>query len=235
MISTENMLYDINLKLNKIATNSGQDIFLEDRIVALRQAQIQLVKQKLNPNNIYKLGVDAFNKRLDDFRTIIPPEYSLPLVKVSDNRYVADIGSVPDYMFFLKSYILADKGVCTGRVLDVNLIPHSDVREWLNNDHLSPSFEYQDTFGIMSSDGIEVYTDGTFLPTNLNLIYIKYPKPVDYPGYFHFNGEPSTLVDSELPGYLQDEIVDLAVQELAMSTDNANAVAYTQQRIANNE
>lgn len=235
MISTEKLLYDVDLRLNKVAANANQSIFLEDKVVALNHSLIKLVKQKLNPNNIYKLGVDSFNKRLDDFRNIIPPEYSIDVSKVATDRYLADISTAPEYMFFLKCYIVADKDTCIDRVLDVNIIPHSDIREWLNSEHLRPSFEYQETFGIMSSDGVEVYTDGVFIPKQLNLIYIRYPKPVDYPGYIHFNGDESTLVDSDLPEYLRDEIVDLAVQELAMSTDNVNVVEFTNQRIANNE
>ena len=235
MISTEKLLYDVDFRLNKVAANANQSIFLEDKIVAINHSLVKLVKQKLNPNNIYKLGVDSFNKRLDDFRTIIPPEYSIGVSKISDDRYLADISIVPDYMFFLKCYIVADKGECTNRVLDVNIIPHADIREWLSSQHLCPSFEYQETFGVMSSDGIEVYTDSIFIPTSLHIIYIRYPKPVDYPGYIHLDGVASALVDSDLPDYLRDEIVDLAVQELAMATDNVNAVEFTNQRIANNE
>lgn len=235
MISTEKMLYDLDTKLNKVATNANQGIFLEDKVIALNQAIIQLVKRKFDPNNIYKLGIDSFNKRLDDLKTIIMPEVSLDISKVTNNRYVASISTLTDYMFFVKCYITADKENCIDRVLDVNLIPHADIREWLTEDHLKPSFEYQETFGIMSSDGIEVYTDETFTPKLLQLIYIRYPQPVDYPGYIHFDGTPSQLVDSDLPEYLRDEVVDLAVQELAMSTENINAVQLTQQRIANDE
>lgn len=235
MITIEQLLYDIELKLNKVATNSHQNIPVEDRVIALNQAQIQLVKQKLNINNIYKLGIDAFNKRLDDFRTIIPPESTLSVSKVSNNRYVADLSKLKDYMFFIKCYIVADKEECKNRVLDVNIINHNDIREWMSNEHLKPSFEYQETFGIISSDGIEVYTDENFLPTSLHIIYIRYPKPVDIPGYIHLDGSDSILSNCELPEYLRDELVDLAVSELAMSTENINAFEFTNQRISNNE
>ena len=49
------------------------------------------------------------------------------------------------------------------------------------------------------------------------------------------NGETSTDVNCELASYLEDEILDLAVQNLAMYTENASAVQSAQFRIQTNE
>jgi hypothetical protein len=139
-------------------------------------------------------------------------------------------------MFYIHCYVIANKGECINRLITVNaLIPHADVDIWLYNEHLKPSFEYQETISTLSSDGVEIYTDGSFVPTKLYLLYVRYPIKVDYPGYIHFNGDVSAKVDCELPAYLRDELVDLAVQELAMSTDNLNVLEATNQRISNNE
>jgi len=49
------------------------------------------------------------------------------------------------------------------------------------------------------------------------------------------DGTPSTDVNCELELYLEDEIVDLTVQNLAMYTENAAAVQSAQFRIQTNE
>ena len=49
------------------------------------------------------------------------------------------------------------------------------------------------------------------------------------------DGTPSSDVNCELEEYLEDEIVDLTVQNLAMYTENAAAVQSAQFRIQTNE
>ena len=54
-------------------------------------------------------------------------------------------------------------------------------------------------------------------------------------GYIQFDGTPSTNVDCELNEYLEDELLDLTVQNLAMYTENVAAVQNAQFRIQTNE
>jgi hypothetical protein len=64
---------------------------------------------------------------------------------------------------------------------------------------------------------------------------MRYPIYIDKTGYIRFDGQPSTDVDCELEAYLEDELVDLTVQNLAMYTENAAAVQSAQFRIQTNE
>jgi hypothetical protein len=50
-----------------------------------------------------------------------------------------------------------------------------------------------------------------------------------------FDGTPSTDVDCELETYLEDELLDLTVQNLAMFTENQSAVQNAAYRIQTNE
>jgi len=237
MIPVDQLLYDIDLKLNKVATNDHQSIPLEDKIIALNEAQVQLIKQKLNPNNIYKLGYDAFKKRYDDLQILFAEDsVSLTDDNVKINRFSGDISQMnPKYMFYVDGFILANKGTCTDVPVYLILTKHADLFTLMGNTNTSPSFEYQETLITISGNRAEVYTDGTFTPTKLTLRYLRYPKKIDSSGYIDFNGVDSTDQDCELPDYLKDELVDLAVKELAMSTENHNAVQYSQDRIINNE
>lgn len=47
MIPVDSLLYKIDQKLNKLSTNEHQEIPVEDKILALNEAQIKLIKQKL--------------------------------------------------------------------------------------------------------------------------------------------------------------------------------------------
>lgn len=121
--------------------------------------------------------------------------------------------------------MLADKGRCKNRKIWINsdLTKHADISLLINNNHFKPSFEYQETFNTISSDKINIFTDGTFIPTKLYLSYIKYPKYIDKEGYINLKGEPSLNQDCELEYHLEDELVDLTVQNLAQYTENISA------------
>jgi hypothetical protein len=140
-------------------------------------------------------------------------------------------------MFYVDSYLLADKGRCKNRKIWINrdLAKHGDLQFILNNDHYKPSFEYQETFNILASDEISVFTDGTFEPVSLNIMYMRYPDYINKEGYIMLDGNPSINTDCELELYLEDELLDLTVQNLAMYTENASAVQSAQYRRQTNE
>lgn len=240
MIDVKELLYDIDLKLNKIGSNEHQNIELENKIIALNDAHINIVKTKFSENNIYKAGLDSFQKRYNDLETLVEKDKFLPLTNDRSplNSWSANLELLdPSYMLGIpgSEYILADKGNCKSNVIVVTQVKHGDIHRVLGNDNSSPSFEYQEVPGTISGHRWQIYTDGTFTPKRLHLWYVRYPKKVDFEGYIHFDGKASTTINSELPYYLKEELVDIAVKALALSTENQSAVQASQIKIQTNE
>jgi hypothetical protein len=243
MISVDSLLYKIDQRLNKLSTNEHQQIQLEDKILALNEAQIKLIKQKVDGFSVpSRLGMDSFKKRYEDLQNLIIDYTNQPLPLTESNpainQWDADVTVLePKYLFYVDSYVLANKGKCKDRILWINedLSKHGDLSILLNNDHYKPSFEYQETLNAVSSDVMSVYTDGTFTPTTVNIMYLRYPVYINKEGYIQFDGTPSVNADSELNDYLEDELLDLTVQNLAMYTENSAAVQSAQFRIQTNE
>jgi hypothetical protein len=243
MIPVDSLLYKIDQKLNKLSTNVHQQINLEDKILALNEAQIKLIKQKVDGFSVISgMGLDAFKKRYEDLQRLVVnynnQPLTLTLLNPELNQWKADVNTLsPKYMFYLDSYILADKGLCKDRKIWINrdLAKHGDLQFLLNNSHYKPSFEYQETFNYLSSDEISVFTDGTFTPSKMYISYMRYPIYIDKEGYVRFDGTDSINEDCELELYLEDELVDLTVQNLAMYTENSAAVQSAQMRIQTNE
>jgi hypothetical protein len=243
MIPVDSLLYKIDQKLNKLSTNVHQQINLEDKILALNEAQIKLIKQKVDGFSVISgMGLDAFKKRYEDLQRLVVnynnQPLTLTLLNPELNQWKADVNTlVPKYMFYLDSYILADKGPCKDRKIWINrdLAKHGDLQFLLNNSHYKPSFEYQETFNYLSSDEISIFTDGTFIPSKIYISYMRYPIYIDKEGYVRFDGTDSINEDCELELYLEDELVDLTVQNLAMYTENSAAVQSAQMRIQTNE
>ena len=243
MIPVDSLLYKIDQRLNKLSTNDHQQIQLEDKILALNEAQIKLIKQKVDGfSTVSGLGLDAFKKRYEDLQRLVisynEHPLTLTLKNSTTNQWVAYLHNLtPRYMFYIDSYITADKGECKDRVLWINrdLAKHGDLQFILNNDHFKPSFEYQETFNFLSSDEINVFTDGTFTPKQVFISYMRYPIYIDKEGYVKFDGTDSINQDCELEEYLEDELLDLTVQNLAMYTENQSAVQSSMMRIQTNE
>jgi hypothetical protein len=241
MIPVDSLLYKIDQKLNKLSTNEHQQIPLEDKILALNEAQIKLIKQKVDgQSTVSGLGLDAFKKRYEDLQRLVVnyKDLSLVLKNAKLNQYAADLSLLtPKYMFYVDSYVIATKGLCVDRQVWINkdLSKHGDLSLLLNNDHYKPSFEYQETFNSLSSNEMSIYTDGTFTPSKLWVSYMRYPVYIDKVGYVKFNGTLSTNQDCELETYLEDELLDLTVQNLAMYTENQSAVQSSVYRIQTNE
>jgi hypothetical protein len=243
MIPVDSLLYKIDQKLNKLSTNIHQQINLEDKILALNEAQIKLIKQKVDGFSVVSgMGLDAFKKRYEDLQSLVITYNHQPLdltLKNEElNQWFANLHLlVPKYMFYIDSYVLADKGVCKDRKIWINrdLAKHGDLQFILNNTHYRPSFEYQETFNFLSTDEISIFTDGTFTPSKIYMSYMRYPVYINKEGYIMLDGEPSFDQDCELELYLEDELLDLTVQNLAMYTENAAAVQSAQFRIQTNE
>jgi len=243
MIPVDSLLYKIDQKLNKLSTNEHQQINLEDKILALNEAQIKLIKQKVDGTSTNSgYGLDAFKKRYEDLQSLVMPYNHQPLALALKNdelnQYFASLHDLtPKYMFYIDSYILADKGRCTDRKIWINrdLAKHGDIQFILNNNNYKPSFEYQETFNFLSSDEISVFTDGTFTPKDIYISYMRYPVYINKTGYIMLDGQPSFDADCELETYLEDELLDLTVQNLAMYTENQSAVQSSIYRIQTNE
>ena len=203
MIPVDSLLYKIDQRLNKLSTNEHQQIQLEDKILALNEAQIKLIKQKVDGfATVSGLGLDAFKKRYEDLQSLVMTYNHQPLdlaVKNAGlNQWFATLNDLsPKYMFYIDSYVLADKGECKDRQIWINrdLAKHGDLQFILNNTHYKPSFEYQETFNFLSSDEISIFTDGTFTPKKIYISYMRYPVYIDRQGYIKFDGTPSVDQD----------------------------------------
>lgn len=237
MIKAESLIYEIDLKLNKLSGLAHQSIPVENKVIALNNAQLKLIIKKLSSNNTLGLGFDGSKKRYQDLEVLVEPaskhKLSVTLADTYINRWSSDLTELdPNYMFFVDGYLLADKGGCTGRVVYINshLTKHGSVSILLENPSFCPSFEYQETFCTLSSDLINTYTDGTFTPTSLYLSYIRYPKKIDYVGYVNFDGSDSVIQDCELADYLKEELLDFAVFELGADIEDPAVVQIAPER-----
>lgn len=243
MITIDQLLYKIDQRLNKLSSNAHQEVQLEDKILALNEAQIKLIKTKYTGISVMsRIGFDGMKKRYQDIENLIVDfkKNSLTLKELDShlNQWEAPLSELnPKYMLYGDAYVLADKGRCKDRIIWVNndLAKHADVSLLLTNSDFKPSFEYQETFNTITDNKMSIYTDGTFSPKTLHISYIRYPQEMDKEGYVKFDGSNSKDVNCELVDYLEDELLDLAVANIADYTENVAAAQTARNRSMTNE
>lgn len=241
MILVDTLLYKIDQRLNKLSTNPHQQIQLEDKILALNEAQIKLIKQKITGTvTNTQLGLDSFKKRYEDLQNLIIG-FKKQELKETDkllNQWSIKLKKLePTYLFYVDSYLIADKDRCKDKKIWINkdLSKHGDISMLLKNEHYKPSFEFEETFNMINDNQFHIYTDGTFEPKELQFMYIKKPAYIDKEGYIDINNNPSINTNCELKEILEDELLDLTVLNLAMYTENNAAVQNANYRIQTNE
>lgn len=239
MIPITQLLYKIDQRLNKLSSTAHQSIPDTDKILALNEAQIKLIKKKVDTNNNYGIHFDGFRKRYQDLQHLVMPHEELPATVTTSllGSYSIELADLQEtFMFPVDIFTVCSKGTCSERTVWVEaLAKHSDVTTLLVNEFYKPSFEYQLTFAVIGSDKLVVYTDDTFVIKTIHTSYIRYPHNMDVAGYTRFDGTDSEDVDCELPAYLEDELLDITVQDLALNTENQAAAQASQIRISTNE
>lgn len=240
MISVDELLYEtFVLRLEKDSRYNYSSIPLENRIMYLNQAQIQLIKSYYGENNIYKMGFESFLKRINDLESLIVPEAKLkivtPSVKSKYNKYLVDLAGVPDYMLYIQSYITASKGKCKNRLVTNTIIERSNLDTYFRSEYNSPSFEWQEEILTIANGKLEIYTDGTYKPDNLYLDYLKYPPKIDKEGRVLFDGSLSKNQDSILPEILKNDLINITCEIVSTSLENQLQFQLSEKNKINNE
>lgn len=235
MILTTRLLYRLDQRLNRLATSDHQQVYEEDKLIALNHAQIALIKRKVGQNNIYGLGLDSFKKRYHDLQNLIVPFEEVSLLQAGP-AFLFELGDLKSKcMFLCEMYALGSKDNCSNRVIvATDLVKHGDLNLTLVNTNTAPSFEYQETIAQLSDNKVLLYTDGSFSLNKAFVSYLRYPNKISTANFVDFDGTTGHQ-DCELVDYLEDELLDLALLELGFNTENQSAVESANFRLNINE
>lgn len=239
MISVDELLYTtFKIKTGGIDNAKNEDIPLPDKIMILNLAQFEFITSRYDVNNLYRMGFEAFRKRIDELQVLKVNDYPLVVTKnLADKRYdsyTADLTMVKDYMFYLTSYSLASKNSCEDAVNN-HLIRESDVAEYYSDSNWTPSFEWREQLVTLSSNQVRMITDSSYKLSELYLTYLRRPTKIDKEGYINFDGTPSVNVDCELPEFCIGLLTDIASKYATMFMDNPQQVKFAMERISKSE
>jgi len=208
-MTVSEMHYDFKKKLNKVDSQQNRNLLVPEIDCALNEAQELFIKMVAQPRQRSYLGFEKSQRSIDDIRTLVKSDVSVIITN--------SIAQLPeDYLFFLKSDVLMDKGECRNIKGRLYIRQHDD--EFENSSFDKSSFEWRTVNCLFIDEGVKVFDDGTFTNKELILSYIRKPSYIHNANEF-INGTyqlPSGTVlsgtnDCELPEHTHREIVDIAV------------------------
>lgn len=163
----------------------------------------------LNTNNDKVLVQNTKISPINSLRTLVCKNEIISNTKESNKFiYTSNILDVFVYTSFSIKYSNNDK------LYSCRIINNDDLENTLNDYCNGASFDYPIVCIYSNDDDItfEVYIDNTnYTPEKLLINYIKNPKQVKW------SEEPSEYVNCDLPDYLHNEIVQIAINKFRES------------------
>lgn len=203
------MHYDFKKKLNKVDSQGNRNLLIPEIDWALNEALSIFIKNSASPRIRNHAGLEKSQRFIDDLFPLVIKDAPLT---VQDKRVILP----RDYMFFIKADVLMDKGGCLNVKGRLQVQQQDDKFE--DDPFNKSSFEWRVVNGVFASDGIYLYTDGTFEVSTLLLSYVKKHHYIHFAEGFSSDGyvlpsgvELKGVAHCLLPEHVHSEIVDIAV------------------------
>jgi len=203
------MHYDFKKKYNKIDSEKNRNLLVPEIDWTINEAIDLFIQLCIRPDKAKDFnGFEGDLFTTESLQPLVPPTVTIPIIN--------NIITLPsNYYQYARCRVKMIKGKC---VAEAPLIvrQHDDLFEesYLYNS----SFEWREINAVFNSQGIKIFTDGTFKNVEAYLTYIRKHVLVhnaqDYVGgtYVHPSGITLTgSVNCELPEKTHRRIVDIAV------------------------
>lgn len=112
-------------------------------------------------------------------------------------------------------------------------VKSQNVPELLVDSNNKPSWYYRETFYHLENKKLRIYVDD-FDVTKVMLNYYRYPKLIDISGYIKADETESSDSNPEWSDYSLDKIIDIAVRDYNINSENLQRFRVDNNRIVQN-
>lgn len=224
MLTPEDLYLKLLLKVNKNDTKTNVKIPKGVFVIIFNEQ-----KNKYLDFNLYK---NESSDLIEGFDELLKVDEELLLSKRFKNR---DEFALPsDFYKRVGAYAISSKESCKGNVLVIWFKKPKDINVLLQNNNFNPSFEYQETLGLLNDNKVSVYKD-KFKIDNVFLTYYRNPPDLDVKGYVKEDGSVSKNSSTGLSDINLEKILDLVVIEIDGNYQDIEKLNVSVQRRALNE
>lgn len=240
--------YDFKIKIDKVDSLKKRNFLTHEIDWILNEGELLFMKQRYGINNVKQEAFELTSKRKTDLRTlqVKSPERQPGLVPVTSHVGVYEI-KLSDLLYkpavFTNMTIKVQKNGCEKIIRDVKPVEHDDLNPYLTNDFYSPSLNwsrgiYVHGQGAEAEGSLYFYTNEKYEIIEVYPEYLKMPKRVWYGNYDSLDGIykiGNQAVTFELPEFVHNEIVDLAVAECSRIIESPDFFQLKSQKLQTNE
>lgn len=212
------------IRVNKNDTNANVSIPVSQFVMIFNNQKRQWLDDKIK-------GKEG-NDFIEDLSSLLMTDVTLERISAGTNKDTFRLPS--DFFRRVRCVSVASNGVCTGSVIVNWFVKPKDVNVRLTNEDLKPSFDYQESICVLTSEGIDVYKDG-FTISKALLTYYREPKDLDISGYVKIDGTQSKDIAVDLDKFSIDEILDRTALEAVRNYYDAAGVQLGQARVQTSE
>lgn len=225
------VLIKIRERLNKLDSADYYNLECWQIREAFNKAQSEWVRRQLNGKNDQQVGDEETKMGVENVQLILTPTK----LGVKQHSLYAECKALPDNCFYIKRVTpIVSNGKCKNKRIKSTLREEVNVDEYLQDFSLQPSLEFEETFHTMINNKIRVYSNGQFSIDELDVIYYRTPRQIDFQGCEHIDGKQGVQVDPEWKDDIVELIIDDAASILAGDIESPNQYQLTKQRSENN-
>jgi len=205
-----------------------------------------LIKQRFSAlSNPKRAGFEHTEKRIQDLSSlVIKSPIQPPIIPTVLDTGVVEVDlaqTIYPYLFIISAFATVEISEDCLKEIPLKFIQHDDYREILRDPFNSPSQEFLPyNLGLASSrlnPSMFVYTgsiDSTAV-SSVSVEFIRRPPRVSSGTYTYLDGITYPQTGLSVPEHLQLEVVDLACQLAALSTQNPEYIQLRNQKVLINE
>lgn len=237
----QSLHYEFKLKMNRVDTQVDMDFNPLEIDWFLNKAQLTFIKQRFNElSNPKNKGFENTTPRIHNLSTLVVKYPLQPYIIPTSLDGVLEVDfSTLEYplLYLVNAYTNVLSNNCTNRV-SLRFTQHDDINSTFLDPFNGPSLEFIPFNMGQSSTGnaqsMYIYP-GSLDVKKVALEYIRTPALVSLGNYILLDGityPPQTL---ELPEHTHTEVVDLACQIAALSSQSPEYIQLRSQSIVINE
>lgn len=219
-MTVREMHYDFKKKFNKIDSQKNKNLLVPEIDWLLNEAAELFVKRVAQPKVNNGLGFETTPRIVEDIKSIV--------VGGTWTVVTNNVITLPaNYLYFVRCRLKLSKNNCKNKEAVLYVREHSDLFE--ESEFYNSSFEWREINGFYESQGIQCFTDGTFIIEEAKLSYIRKmtymhnAQDFGAGSYNHPSGVTLTgAVNCDLPEHTHREIVDIAVMLAASEVQTSD-------------
>lgn len=207
-----NNLLQIKIKqrLNKLASLDYDNLECWMVQEAFNKAQLEWTRRQLYGMNIRKEGAEQSSGLIDDLQQLL---LQVEMKGTNKQKFFESDTLPTNYLHFVRVDVKAKADCCPERDMTVYEAEEANVGVLLRDTNREPSFEWAETFVTLVGNKLRVYTNDDFEVTDVQLIYYRLPREVQFNGCT--NASTGTLFSADQTCEFTDDICEILVDEAA--------------------